>query len=1304
MPFSAQLVRSRDRVLVSYSHLDVEWLNRLRQVLAPDQRNARIDYWDDRDVAPGDPWYDRILDGIARARVAILLVSPNFLASRFIMQEELPRILHAAEDGLTVLWVPLSGTFYGSGAMEGIGILNSRQAVFDPGQPLDQLPLEGQTEKLLELCRRITKLLNPGRVPKNLPFPTLGNLFKGREAELAKLNAQLRQHGSSAIVQPQAVNGLGGIGKTRLALEYAWRHENEFTALLFVSANTPEDLATNLARLSASDGALDLPEYKFAKQDEQYEAVIRWLQQNQGWLLILDNVDTREAVAAVQKLVAKFTGGQILITSRYTSWGEGIVRLPLDVISSADAVALLLERAHALRAPRPEDEREAKVLAERLGRLPLALTHAAAYAGEYELGFSAYLAEFDRALGFFDHDLIRYEADPDKARPVKTVATTFFMSFDRLGPLEKAILRATSFLAPESIPTAMFEDSQDEVNSLVALWSEEKGEPPLKTPVREALAQLARFSLLTRGNGVFNVHRMEQLVLRSSIPEDRVPKWIEATRAILVHYTPEETAESPRTWSLWDNLRPHAEAVVAAVRNDARVAPHADFLSSLGNLYFGKGLYGRSLRIEEWALRDAERASGAESAAVADKLLGYGESLRALGQQAEAEAAFRKTLAMREKLDGVDHPRVADALNYLALALSDGDTSEEAEGYYRRALRIYEAQGSAVDKTDYGKVLLNLGSLAAEKGNTAEAEELLEKAVALTADKSDIKIKPQSAVNCRCQLGDLKASKGEPAIAERLYREGLDWANAFPPRHFVREIAIDRLITFLRNERRLAEAKRVLSETRGPSETVDGETNEERPEIHLAAKLRICEAHLHIDGTNAEEQNGAALLSEMELAQTSDWQPWHPPILWGMTIVNSKSLNPTFTVNSGSESVDSKDMRPRFQRMAQHVLTAVAVPESEQWATSEGEMPARMRGTGLGRDLAEQAARLKSALRMAVDKGGVAGEAFRRQLAEKTGLARDKWLPVSLEVWLAPEKARVYAGDFTGKLQRYKVPGEVQMAVTSVSLKLVWECRPGNAQAREFARAFDAAFAEHLLPVITRMVTEGRALSGLRQVGYAMAIALWFKSKFSHHANLSKYVETGNTGQLQFTLSSIRRGSDQGAEPVDGSDDKDSARLLDIRQKAFECYQKAQYEEAYELLQRLLREEFDVAGTHCHMARIRLMTDRYAEAREHAAKASARASEPETEPYLLARIQFFELLFALLDGSAIAAAVGKLKRTINDGDVQKEWTIAPMLDHLAQRLGSRNETFLRAVAAALNDTGKVAALDALDDWRSTPEC
>jgi hypothetical protein len=98
------------------------------------------------------------------------------------------------------------------------------------------------------------------------------------------------------------------VGKTRLAIEYAWRHASDYTALLFVSARSPVDLLATLAKL-CNPLVLNLPEWNQPEEIIRLAAVFRWLGQNPGWLLILDNADTPEAAAEVEKTLPQLQGG-----------------------------------------------------------------------------------------------------------------------------------------------------------------------------------------------------------------------------------------------------------------------------------------------------------------------------------------------------------------------------------------------------------------------------------------------------------------------------------------------------------------------------------------------------------------------------------------------------------------------------------------------------------------------------------------------------------------------------------------------------------------------------------------------------------------------------------------------------------------------------------------------------------------------------------------------------------------------------------------------------------------------------------
>ena len=225
--------------------------------------------------------------------------------------------------------------------------------------PLPGTPAAGQREGQ-----------SPAHRPCNLPFTTLGTLFKGRQEFLADLRRNLVREDRRAV----AVHGLGGVGKTRAALEYAWRNDKDYTALLLVSAPTAAELRANLANLA---GVLAI-ESTVTAVDQQVAEVLRWLEAHPGWLLIVDNVDTEDAASEVERLLAKLRAGHVLITSRIANWSAGVEPLELYVLAAADATAFLLERTpHRRRAA--DDPSAAAAVASELGCLALGLEQAGAY-------------------------------------------------------------------------------------------------------------------------------------------------------------------------------------------------------------------------------------------------------------------------------------------------------------------------------------------------------------------------------------------------------------------------------------------------------------------------------------------------------------------------------------------------------------------------------------------------------------------------------------------------------------------------------------------------------------------------------------------------------------------------------------------------------------------------------------------------------------------------------------------------------------------------------------------------------------
>jgi hypothetical protein len=540
------------------------------------------------------------------------------------------------------------------------------------------------------LCRLALRdgfrVRDPDRKPINLPDLSLGSLFKGRDAFVEDLRRRLGvgPGRAAAIVARQAVHGLGGVGKTRAAIEYAWRFADDYTALLFVSAPSAAELKARLADLV---GILAI-ETAEKEVERRRDAVIRWLDDHPGWLLILDNVDSQDSAREVQRLLAELKAGHVLITSRIANWRAGIVPLELRVLDRDDAAAFLLERTPHRRR-KPDDADRAAEVARELDGLALALEQAGAYIDILHLSFAEYLGRWEakraEVLMWHDEQAMGYPA---------SVAATWETSFAQLNAAEQTLLHVLAWLAPEPIPLTLFE-----AGPLTAAVAE----------ARDTLAGLARYSLArfaAEGDSV-EVHRLVQEIARGRIPEaDRT-----ATLQVALNAVDAVTAGDPedvQTFAVWTPLVAHAEAVSRFADAAKLAEPAARLMNQLGFYWYTRGHFNAAEPLMRRALAIDERNYGPDDPGVARdlnnlaKLLLLGaDRLRKLSAWdvgigrflvqllvahswlSEAESlskrAVRILIAFRRK-SGHEHPDFRTGLaNYRELLEASGRSPDEIE-------------------------------------------------------------------------------------------------------------------------------------------------------------------------------------------------------------------------------------------------------------------------------------------------------------------------------------------------------------------------------------------------------------------------------------------------------------------------------------------------------------------------------------------------------------------------------------------------------------------------------------------------
>jgi tetratricopeptide (TPR) repeat protein len=569
--------------------------------------------------------------------------------------------------------------------------------------------------------------LEPDLKINNLPLKSLGSLFKGREEFLRRMHAALgrvehRGHQRFAAITASAtaatVYGLGGIGKTRAAIEYAHRYAEEYTALLLVRADTPDGLQQNLAALCGHE-MLDLPEKAAREIEVQVAAVLQWLQRHAGWLLIFDNADTDDAAQAVQELLGRLTpAGQVLVTSRLSNWPGAVESLALDVLEEADATAFLLERTEARRRKAPDDAAQAPALALELGRLALALEQAGAYIERYRCTFTTFFAEWqqrrEKVLPWFDPRVMQYPM---------SVAVTWQTSFDRLNEGPRELLRLLAWFAPDPIPESLLEAggvpfAEEGAERMAAL-----------TDAREALADLEAQSLVTRAehSASFAVHRLVQEVTRQSLGGDREHTYLKAALAwVDAAYVGDP--QDVRTWPVLAPLAAHA-LVLTRHADAAQISePTAGLMNRLGQLYHARAQYVEAEPLYRRALSIDEKAYGPNDATVAIRLNSVATLLHATHRLEEAERLMKRVVEIFEKAYGSEDAKVATALSNLAQLLPT-NRLDEAEPLMQRALAIDEKYGP--DSPAVARDLNNLAQLLQATNRLGEAEPLMRRALAI---------------------------------------------------------------------------------------------------------------------------------------------------------------------------------------------------------------------------------------------------------------------------------------------------------------------------------------------------------------------------------------------------------------------------------------------------------------------------------------------------------------------------------------------------------------------------------------------
>ena len=553
----------------------------------------------------------------------------------------------------------------------------------------------------------------------NVPYQR-NRYFTGREYLLKQLHNDLTRGRSAALTQTQAINGLGGIGKTQIAVEYAHRHRHEYHYILWANATTRETLVADFIAIAS---LLQLPEQNESEQSKIINAVKCWLNEHDGWLLILDNADD---LNMAYTLLPTGNRGHILLTTREQAMGKLANSIEVQEMNKEEGTLMLLRRAKVLAYSAPlnkstEQERvQAETIVSEMGGLPLALDQAGAYIEENKCTLAAYLDAYKRRQA----DMLRQRGrhSDDHPDPVATTWSLNFEQVERNRPIAADLMRFCAFLAPDDIPEQLIIDGANELSPLLKSIASDPSQ------LDEAIGELRRFSLIRRHSGSLSIHRLIQAVLKSTMNKDEQREWAEQTIRAIDRAFPKI---KPSTWSEYERYLPHTLACAALIDQwNIRSEKVAWFLNEIGNYLSERRRYAEAEPLYLRALTIDEQTFGPEHIEVANDLNNLAFLYHAQSKYDQAEPLYQRALTLREQQLESNHPDIVTCLDNLALLYQVQGKDEEAEPLFQRALAIRE-QVPGPNHPDTAVSLRNLASLYQAQSKYNQAEPLLQRALAI---------------------------------------------------------------------------------------------------------------------------------------------------------------------------------------------------------------------------------------------------------------------------------------------------------------------------------------------------------------------------------------------------------------------------------------------------------------------------------------------------------------------------------------------------------------------------------------------
>ena len=612
--------------------------------------------------------------------------------------------------------------------------------------------------------------------------PDMGRgLFIGRQREIQEMEKILQAQSASmgSIREVLVLGGMGGIGKTQLAITYAKQYRSSYSSIFWLNASSEGAMTTSLRALA---NRIKSPEtVSKLKDDQLWIHVSNWLfeLENTRWLLIFDNYDDPDQYN-INTYYPPATHGSIIITTRQPDRVSGTKIKVRSMAEKEEGLRILATRSgreNVVSGEKSSPRRcryltvadpDARKLAERLDGHPLALATAGAFLSQSAVSFAKYLQQYEAKWKVIES--IKELSD----YPSRTLYSTWDLSFARIQQQNARAAHLLRFLA--------YLDHQDIWYDL--LQGGQGGDQPAwftdlasnEFIFEDAIQTLTRYCLVESSHqtGTYSLHVCVHDWTLDGLNHnvDTISYWL-AVGCVAGHVSNAEWSDLSAL--KYRRCNPHAERLLhgrfqEVVNWHTLSRRESGKLDKIANLLSQQVQHKAAERMYLRALAGNEKALGPDHTSTLSTVHNLGNLYRDQGKLAEAEQMYLRALAGKEKAMGPDHPLTLLTVHNLGILYQDQGKLAEAEQMYLRALAGKE-KALGPDHTSTLLTVHNLGILNQGQGKLAEAEQMYLRALA--GKEKALGPDHTSTLSTIHGLGILYRNQGKLAVAEQMYLRAL---------------------------------------------------------------------------------------------------------------------------------------------------------------------------------------------------------------------------------------------------------------------------------------------------------------------------------------------------------------------------------------------------------------------------------------------------------------------------------------------------------------------------------------------------